>query len=522
MATRLIGFVSDERYLAVGDACVELVQGEQVFVLRSTPSGALYGDLPPGRYRATLGAPGFGSKRVDLECTPSQPPYQFRLLSDRILGYVWPKWVRAGDTAALRVHSPEPYRLWLVRHGREAVVKQLLGWFDEHGPRATVQVTPDGDFTQTGVVWYDSGSVVAPRAAGLYYFHADGESGAFFSFPWVVAPTAPSAPLAVLASTNTWNAYNNFGGRSNYVNVAGLPDFPTVVARQELLRYTAGSAAEYGPPDEAYPPLSFERPEPLNQVTRDEQPGDPIRGRQPCHLGAAEWRFYSWLEREQYDYDLYAEAQLHDGSLDLDRYRVLVIHTHPEYWSRAMYNTVKAWVFERGGRLVYLGGNGLDCEVEFLDPATLRFRTQAQDPHGQFENRMHRAFEPTAALLGVMYTTVGAMTGAPYRVVDDQHWAFNGTGLGNGDVFGAASLHERVPGGASGHETDKRMPTSPPGTRLLAKGLNPDDGGAEMVHFETASGGAVFSVGSITWPASILVDAGVSRITRNVLDHFMS
>ena len=70
-----------------------------------------------------------------------------------------------------------------------------------------------------------------------------------------------------------------------------------------------------------------------------------------------------------------------------------------------------------------------------------------------------------------------------------------------------------MPGGASGHETDKITSNSPAGTVLLAKGLNPDDGGAEMVHHDTASGGAVFSVGSIIWPASLMVDDGVSQIT---------
>ena len=43
------------------------------------------------------------------------------------------------------------------------------------------------------------------------------------------------------------------------------------------------------------------------------------------------------------------------------------------------------------------------------------------------------------------------MTAAPYRVVDGSHWAFEGTGLANGDEFGQRSLHERIPGGASGH-----------------------------------------------------------------------
>ena len=106
------------------------------------------------------------------------------------------------------------------------------------------------------------------------------------------------------------------------------------------------------------------------------------------------------------------------------------------------------------------------------------------------------------------------MWGGPFRAAD--------AGLKSGDVFGEASLHRRCPGGASGHETDKRSSSSPPNTRLLARGLNPDDGGAEMVIFETANGGAVFSVGSINYVASLPVDAAVSRVTANVLKRFLS
>jgi N,N-dimethylformamidase len=109
------------------------------------------------------------------------------------------------------------------------------------------------------------------------------------------------------------------------------------------------------------------------------------------------------------------------------------------------------------------------------------------------------------------------MTAAPYKVIDAEHWVFKDTGLRNGDVFGEITLHERISGGASGHETDKRSKSSPPGTRLLAKGLNPDDGGSEITFFETASGGAVFSVGSITWVSALFTDESVSTVTRNVL-----
>jgi hypothetical protein len=79
-------------------------------------------------------------------------------------------------------------------------------------------------------------------------------------------------------------------------------------------------------------------------------------------------------------------------------------------------------------------------------------------------------------------------------------------------------LQERCWGGASGHETDKMSASSPAEARLLAKGLNPDDGGAEIVQHNTPSGGSVFSVGSITWPASLLVDEFTSQITKNVLN----
>jgi hypothetical protein len=140
----------------------------------------------------------------------------------------------------------------------------------------------------------------------------------------------------------------------------------------------------------------------------------------------------------------------------------------------------------------------------------------------RFESRFHRTVESEANLLGVVFTDPGAMTAAPYRAVNSGHWVFAGTGLRDGDVFGAASLHERCHGGASGHETDKMSPHSPANTQLLAMGLNPGDGGAEMVLHEPGHGGAVFSVGSITWVASLLVDEAVSRITANVIDRFLA
>ena len=541
----LLGYVSDERYVALADVLLDFeVDGQSVAETRSTARGAVNVEIAPGRYRVTLLKDGYGSKSVELDVQPEMPPYQFRLLTDTIYGYMWPKWVKTGEASEFRVHSVEAYRLSLWRYGKEREFVKLLGWFDEHGPRAVMQISPDGDYTQMGMQWNKIGygsahhtqMVEGPQKSGLYYLHAKTESGKFFSFPWIVAPEKPTAKIAVLASTNTWNAYNNFGGRSNYINSNRLPDLPTVNARQDLIRYTkVGVFNVWGFEDDEYAPLSFERPELGNFVKEDEEVTDPIWGRLQCGMAPAEWRFLGWLEREGFEYDYYSEAHLHYGDLDLDAYDVLCISVHPEYWSAEMYKRVKEWVYERGGKLMYLGGNGLNCEVEFLDPATMRFKTHLaparggdlgmpdpNDPTRYLESRTHRSLgESEASLLGVVTTDSGIMTAAPYRAIKTDHWAFAGTGLKDGDIFGEASLQERIDGGASGHETDKMSPSSPPNTVLLAKGTNRDEGGGEIVYYETESGGAVYSVGSITYNASILVDPHISRITANVITRFL-
>jgi N,N-dimethylformamidase len=537
----LLGYVSDERYVALAGVDIELVGHSGSFATRSRASGSIHADIEPGRYEIVLAKDGYGAKRVTADLL-AERPHHFRLLKDDLLGYAWPKWVRVGERSEFRVHSDTAYKIELWRYGWKKELLRPIGWFDEHGPRATIQITPDGDYTQTGVMWNKFGYssphhkqfVTAPERSGLYYFHAKSESGRFFSFPWIVAPNRPRAKIAVLASNITWNAYNNFGGRSNYIHPDKLPLTPTVNARLELKRYTDPQHVNYDAAD--YAPLSFDRPEPINQVPEGVQATDPIGGRAACHLAPAEWRLLAWLERERIDYDYYAETQLHFGQLDLDAYRVLVISTHPEYWSRHMYDRVKSWVFDRGGQLVYLGGNGLNCDVEFLGEQTCIYRNDDErrlrptDPVGNalrgvptaehYESRFQLRHESEASLLGVVYDPRGIMTAAPYRVVDAAHWIFEGTGLREGYFFGEKSLHERVPGGASGHETDKISKSSPPGTRLLAKGLNLDDGGAEMVINESAGRGAVFSAGSITWVSSILVDDAVSQVTRNVLTRF--
>ena len=77
-------------------------------------------------------------------------------------------------------------------------------------------------------------------------------------------------------------------------------------------------------------------------------------------------------------------------------------------------------------------------------------------------------------------------TYAPFQVLEPSHWLFRGAGVAEGDLIGTQGLNE---GGASGGEEDKVGPLTPPGAVRLAHGLNPGQGGADIVFFETPRGG---------------------------------
>lgn len=517
---RRVAWVSDEHDVALAGVAVDLVgPGGEIHPCRSTATGAVLTDAPPGEYDVALAHPGHGAKWTRLRV--GGEPARLRLLGDGLTGYVWPKWSPSGTAAEVRVHATEPYALELWRYGPEKQLVAPLG-YDVHAPAAWRQPLPDGDFTTTGARWRDAVRVTAPERSGLHFVHVRTAGGRFAALPWIVSPARPAARIAVLASCATWNAYNAFGGRSNYVNPERLPDAPAVNVRQELKRYASPGAEEWEAED--YAPLSFDRPEPANSVPEHERIDDPIAGRDACGLASAEWRLLGWLERERLDHDLYADVQLHFGEVDLSAYRVLVLAVHPEYWSRAMYDRVKAWVHEEGGRLAYLGGNGLNCEIELPDAATMVVRNgdgRELDRHrDRWESRFGMRNEPEANLLGIGFTRAGMMTGAPYEVRDAESWVFEGTGLRDGDRIGTRSLHTRCPGGASGHEMDKLSPSSPAGVRVVAKGLNPGGSGAEMALYEVPGGGAVFAAGSISFCASLPVDDGIAAVTRNVLRRF--
>ena len=111
----LIGYVSDEKYSALADVRLEFMNQEgQSWATHSRASGSVVLDLPPGSYKVVLQKPGFGSKFSNIR-VPSTEPFQFRLLSDELYGYAWPKMVRSGESSEVqRILTPRLSQFFLI------------------------------------------------------------------------------------------------------------------------------------------------------------------------------------------------------------------------------------------------------------------------------------------------------------------------------------------------------------------------------------------------------------------------
>lgn len=63
--------------------------------------------------------------------------------------------------------------------------------------------------------------------------------------------------------------------------------------------------------------------------------------------------------------------------------------------------------------------------------------------------------------------------------------------------------------------------TRPPGLVHLANGANKGRSGADTTYFTHQGGGAVFSVGSVTFGGSLAVDPVLTRMLQNVFARFL-
>jgi N,N-dimethylformamidase len=278
----------------------------------------------------------------------------------------------------------------------------------------------------------------------------------------------------------------------------------------------------------------------------------------------ADFHITDWLEAIGHDYDVIDDETLHhEGISLLERYACIVTGTHPEYCSTAMLKALIAYR-DRGGRLIYLGGNGFYWRVAWHEqlPGAMEMRrgeagtrmwtsepgetalATTGEPSGMWR---HSGYAPQR-LVGVGFISEGFDSGSFYRRLPDSYnprarFIFEGVEeeiLGDFGAFGGAAaleldivnykvgtpLHALRLASSEGHSNvyvivQGEVGANHPGMDGIESPLVR----ADMVFFETLNGGAVFSTGSIGWAGSLAYndyDNNISTITRNVLKRFIA
>jgi hypothetical protein len=358
----------------------------------------------------------------------------------------------------------------------------------------TPPVTRTGQFQllqsgyhSNGCGWDPSFSVSAALTwpSGIYASQLKSPFGGEHNVMFTVRPTTPGLKdIAVVVPTNTYNAYNYWGGHN---------------------QYTSGQVG-------VQRTVTMQRPNMGLELTRTyvSQPG--IRDRSLY----ADLLLLRWMTSAGFDFDCYTDSDLDaDGDVWLPTYRVLVLLTHPEYFTQTARNNVVTFQSQAraplGGRIIYAGGNGIYEKMEYTDGGqAIKFR----EPDGERDQfRYEVPPQPEQDIVGVGYYSPSYNSFARYRVLDDDHPFLAGTGLTEGSTFGAVGYS----GPASGWEVDRKF-DSDTAVTVIAEGLN-TNGGAQMSYVRRNTWGQdgwVFSAGSLTFNGAVPYDAAIRRILQNV------
>ncbi len=417
-----------------------------------------------------------------------------------MLAYCTPLSVRPGKR--IRFHTSTTaaaYTLTVMRFSNgtfDLVESPLSRSFSLKGRHQPIPLNASAQ----GCGWRAGFAFTVPRtwASGIYAAKCEDEDGAVFYATFIVKPRRfRRAKLAVLANTNTWNSYNPWGGVSRYC--------------AELV----GDESVH---------LHLERPNPVaapfalaNVPWASACGGGHVdTDFQTSHLARAELWVLNWLAEAGCQVDVYTDLDMYAGIPGLRKYQALILTTHPEYWSLPMVDHLQAYL-QRGGCLIYLGGNGIYELVDY--DAGPNIMTVVGPYNANPRVRLFRnpiVGQPEAAVLGVAYVANVSPNGAPYLVTADglAHRFFRGVALDQTLLIGTHGWNNA----ASGWEVDIPQVESPANLETLAIGQNAPESGAYMTYYDHPGGGWVFSAGSINFGGSLVVDCALQRIVRNALD----
>lgn len=420
----------------------------------------------------------------------------------------------------------------------------------------------DDDVSDLG--WQESAALTVPAdwPSGFYAAQIRGPAGEDM-IPFFVRPARPTADVAFLVPTFTYQVYGSFQrpGRGAEIRAraeawGALLATPDQYPQFGLSTYNTHS-------DGSGVAIASQRRPMLDTRPRQMSLMDPApKGSGTGRIGADSY-ILRWLDALGVACDVITDHDLdEEGAALLAPYRVVIAGQHPEYHSTAMLDGLESWLGD-GGRLIYLGGNGFYWRAARSPTAPYALevrraesgiRTWACDPGesyhaftGEYGGLWRRIGRPAHRLVGNGFSAQGKHLGFPYRFtkeVADPRVAFMVEGLADkavpDAVFGDSGF---MGGGAAGFELDTAdiARGTPPHALVIAKGvvIHPDYSwvnedmltirhprkpeewsSADIVFFETAAGGAVFSVGSMTYVGSLASDPVLARLTANVLQRF--
>ncbi len=400
--------------------------------------------------------------------------------------------------------------------------------------------------------------------SGMYSMRIECED-AYEDIPFYVRPQTnkPQAKICVLVSTFTYTVYTNQARSPPKVEYSRLvqergtrPWNPDQIQDYGLSTYNNhrdGSGICYS--SRLRPSLTM-RPKYITIC-------QPYAESGMRHL-PADTHLFAWLENQRQEFDVITDEDLHEEGVELlHPYKVVMTPSHPEYHTTNTLNAIYEYT-RSGGRLMYLGGNGFYWKVAVNEnlPGMVEIRraeggirTWAAEPgeyynslDGEYGGMWLRNGRPPQRLAGVGFTAQGDFQGTYYRRNSDldakYEWVFEGV---DDEILGDFGLSG---GGAAGFELDRADFSlgTPRNTAVLASSENypehfvlvPEEilshvatrSGkpvselirSDIVIFETAKGGRVFSVGSITFCGSLPwnnFDNNISRMTANVLNRFL-
>ena len=400
------------------------------------------------------------------------------------------------------------------------------------------------------------------------------------------SPQPGAERLLLITADSTWNAYNDWGGSNHYEGVIepegnrfsprisnqrpfarGLVTLPTHAPRTLLL-----DTPPFGAPV-SYPHMEWAWREGYSKKFAS------------AGWATYEKHFAHWAEAQGYLFDIATQQDLHYHPDILEGFACVVMVGHDEYWSWQMRDAIDEYV-QRGGRVARFAGNFLwqiRLEQHGRTQICYKYLARKEDPCFNGSNRhltttcweAAEVGRPGHASFGLdgsrgVYAGWGGLVArgsGGFTLYRPEHWAFSGCGLGYGDLLGAQArvfgyevdgLDYRIEDGLPYPQPESSLPDD---LVILALGLarlrehgfgesphrlfvgdddaqfvaqmrygasdenslaRVDRGSGMIVNFSSGKG-EVFHAGSTEWIAGLIRrDKVVERVTRNVLDRFLT